>query len=399
MRILIINSDSQPQFIGGIKRVNATLAHAWQDAGHEVCFLGMGPRSSQYHQVDGIPQRLFPNPDGMDSEENIQWLCQQVTELKADVLLQPHVEDEPLTRLCVQAKEQTGVALVAACHFAPTHDMDIVRCFFDCSLDKKTPAYFIRLWVQKMNWFLRQQSRIRKNLEWRYTFVLEHADKMIALSAGYVDDIDRLSGHRYQRKLAFINNPYPFSFSTNAEKKSEDSKRVLWCGRVEYGTKRTDRILGVWSKLWKRFPDWELIIMGGGDLSCFESLAKQHHIQQVRFVGFCDPHEWYEKGRVLCVTSSAEGWPMTLMEAMAEGCATMAYGSFSSVKDIIADGETGYIIPPFDEDLFAERLGQLMADEALCARMGQAGRERMKHFCPSAVANQYIQVFSKLLNL
>lgn len=32
--------DYQPQFLGGIKRVDATLAKAWREMGHEVTYIG-----------------------------------------------------------------------------------------------------------------------------------------------------------------------------------------------------------------------------------------------------------------------------------------------------------------------------------------------------------------------
>jgi glycosyltransferase involved in cell wall biosynthesis len=171
----------------------------------------------------------------------------------------------------------------------------------------------------------------------------------------------------------------------------------MWCGRVEYGTKRLDRMLSIWKRVCERFPDWELIIMGSGDTTRFEALVHKHGIQHVRFIGFCNPFDWYEKGKILCVTSSAEGWGLTLVEAMSQGCATMAYGSYAAVHDIINDGKTGYIVPPYNEKLFAEHLAQLMENEGMCAQMGMAGKESLHRFDIHTTAQKYIDVFSEVI--
>jgi glycosyltransferase involved in cell wall biosynthesis len=75
----------------------------------------------------------------------------------------------------------------------------------------------------------------------------------------------------------------------------------------------------------------------------------------------------------------------------------MAYGSYAAVHDIINDGKTGYIVPPYNEKLFAEHLAQLMENEGMCAQMGMAGKESLHRFDIHTTAQKYIDVFSEVI--
>lgn len=70
-----------------------------------------------------------------------------------------------------------------------------------------------------------------------------------------------------------------------------------------------------------------------------------------------------------------ETLPVTLLEAAASGTPAVAT-DVGSVRDVVADGETGFVVPPSDEGALAGRLGDLLADEPLRARMGRAARAR-----------------------
>lgn len=81
---------------------------------------------------------------------------------------------------------------------------------------------------------------------------------------------------------------------------------------------------------------------------------------------------------------------------MQYGCVPMAFDSYASVHDIIADGDNGYIIPAFDEEEYARKLDMLMSDEDLRMRMAAKGRESVKRFNPETIAQQWIELFENL---
>jgi glycosyltransferase involved in cell wall biosynthesis len=54
---------------------------------------------------------------------------------------------------------------------------------------------------------------------------------------------------------------------------------------------------------------------------------------------------------------------------------------FGGPPEVVVDGETGYIVNPFDTETFADRLIQILRDPAHAAQLGEAGYRRFRsHF-------------------
>jgi glycosyltransferase involved in cell wall biosynthesis len=82
------------------------------------------------------------------------------------------------------------------------------------------------------------------------------------------------------------------------------------------------------------------------------------------------------------------------------------------ITEVVVDGETGFLVPleqmesspfePLNPDKFArdlaQRINQLMADPALCAKFGRAGRKRAEEkFGWPAIAQQTKALYEKIL--
>ena len=76
---------------------------------------------------------------------------------------------------------------------------------------------------------------------------------------------------------------------------------------------------------------------------------------------------------VFLLTSHSEGVPVAVMEAMATGLPVVV-SRVTGVPELVRDGETGFLAPPNDPALFAQRLAELHADPALSRRLAQAAR-------------------------
>ena len=64
-------------------------------------------------------------------------------------------------------------------------------------------------------------------------------------------------------------------------------------------------------------------------------------------VGYLEQKEiskYLIKSKVFCMTSTTEGLPMVLLEAMSYGVPCIAYNTESGVKDIIDNNKNGFII-------------------------------------------------------
>lgn len=82
---------------------------------------------------------------------------------------------------------------------------------------------------------------------------------------------------------------------------------------------------------------------------------------------------------IIVSTSLEEGFGLTLVEAMASGKPVVSTSS-GGPQDIVVDGETGFLVPPGDNQALAESLVHLLTDPELARQMGQCGRRRAERF-------------------
>ncbi|HZP55976.1 MAG TPA: glycosyltransferase family 4 protein [Dehalococcoidia bacterium] len=85
---------------------------------------------------------------------------------------------------------------------------------------------------------------------------------------------------------------------------------------------------------------------------------------------------WYRRAEALVSPSLYEGFGLPAAEAMACATPVIATGA-GALPEVVADGETGVIVPPADAGALAGAAAALLADPARRRRMGAAGRERV----------------------
>lgn len=136
--------------------------------------------------------------------------------------------------------------------------------------------------------------------------------------------------------------------------------------------------------------------MGSGNVESFKQLADKMHISNIKFTGSCDPTDYYKKGDIICMTSSAEGWGMVLIEGMQNGCVPIAYNSFSSLTDIIENNINGFTVTPFNRKEYIEKLETLMSDTELREKFAKKGFESIKRFDHKLIAKQWIDLFKEV---
>ena len=78
---------------------------------------------------------------------------------------------------------------------------------------------------------------------------------------------------------------------------------------------------------------------------------------------------------VFCLPSHFEGLPMSVIEAMLTGLPVVAT-DISGPREMVLEGETGFLVPPMQAAPLAGALRRLAGDPALRRRMGEAGRAR-----------------------
>jgi len=101
---------------------------------------------------------------------------------------------------------------------------------------------------------------------------------------------------------------------------------------------------------------------------------------------------------IMCLTSNNEGTPVSLIEAQA-ACIPVITTDVGGVKDIVLDGETGFIVPKNSIKKYTEKLLVLIEDENKRKKMSQNGWSFVEHkFHYTTLVKNMETYYSELLN-
>jgi glycosyltransferase involved in cell wall biosynthesis len=109
-----------------------------------------------------------------------------------------------------------------------------------------------------------------------------------------------------------------------------------------------------------------------------------------------NPWRFIAKADVFALTSHYEGFGNVLVEAMACGVPVVATAS-AGTRDIVRDGEDGFLVTTHDATSVAGALERVLADPARRLQMSTAARVHAVDFALKAVASKYDTLFQGLL--
>jgi len=191
-------------------------------------------------------------------------------------------------------------------------------------------------------------------------FIINRIDKVFACSKMGAEYINK----RYNTDKAAISylgafNPYEINF----DKRRSKPFKIVSCARV-VPVKRVEKIIDGLEKI----SDYEISWTHIGDGELFETikkyaeekLSKKENITY-NFVGFMPNSEIIdlyakEDFNLFVNTSSSEGLPVSIMEAMSFGIPVVAT-DVGGVREIVKDGSNGYLL---EKDFSADRLSSLI---------------------------------------
>lgn len=146
---------------------------------------------------------------------------------------------------------------------------------------------------------------------------------------------------------------------------------------------------------------WELDLIGEGPaMAETQALAASLGLTgRVRFLGQrMDVDQRLAEAQVSLLITNWEGFPLSILEAMRAGLPVVA-SAVGGVDESVADGDTGYLIPRGDVTLLRDRLGRVVTDAALRARLGQAGRRRYEaQFTLEHTVARTLSVYQQVLD-
>ena len=185
------------------------------------------------------------------------------------------------------------------------------------------------------------------------------------------------------RKIYLIRNgASPLEFQDKAVLRDDWVRRfsltadadTVWIGTIAELTKNKGLpyLLTSLAELKRRGENFVYILIGEGEARhSLEEMARALDLSShVAFLGFRPKAaQMLSAFDIFTLPSLKEGLPYVLLEAGQAGLAVVASRT-GGIPDIIEDGETGLLSNPKDSADIAEKIGTLVADDALRARLG-----------------------------
>lgn len=151
----------------------------------------------------------------------------------------------------------------------------------------------------------------------------------------------------------------------------------------------------------QKVPDARFVIAGEGELRPqLERLIAEHRLDKhVFLLGFRpDVLSVHKAFDIFAMSSVTEGLGTSLLDAMACGKPIVATAA-GGIPEVVADGETGMIVPPRDHHAMAAALVRLLNDDGLRRTMGTTGRARVRQrFSVEEMVRGTMAVYDRVTN-
>lgn len=216
-----------------------------------------------------------------------------------------------------------------------------------------------------------------------YNYIYDNSDVFVILSDSHRPHLKKVMKRSDDSKLVTINNPLTFDGIASKESLDDKKKVILVCARMSEYHKRISLILQTWKRLKKEEATngWTLKIVGDGpDLGRYKQYAETNNLQNVEFCGSQSSLPYYQEASILLLTSSAEGWGLSITEALQNGVVPVVMNSSPVYADIIDNCYNGYLTPNNDIASFARHCKALMTEPSILRTMQENALVSAKRF-------------------
>ena len=384
MNILFCLNSTFNKKNGGIASVSLSLVNGLRNVGHE-CFLISATKNAE---VVDYNQFFLPNGDtSCDCKESFEWFKTFVVNNKIDIVINQNGTN-PNENWPLYYGRRTNVKLITVYHSSlfemwgwHTSNRALRRLIGILPLKacmNKLFNYIFRLKYYKK---LSEQSSF--------------SHRLVTLSELQFEGLLWFLKEKNNGKLLSIPNAIqhiPFDYNLLEQKKNI----VLFVGRLSW-EKNVDLLLLAWKMICQNHVDWELHIVGdGSERKKLELQCTSEKIDRVKFLGYKDPWSNYCESSIFCLTSEFEGFGLVLAEAMSFGTVPIASNSYINAEEIIDEGINGFLIEPFNIQLYSNKMEYLMSNKELRQQMALEAVAKSKNYQIESVISKWNELFIEL---
>ena len=236
------------------------------------------------------------------------------------------------------------------------------------------------------------------------TFMLRYFDAVVPLSEELMDDMKRFGVP--ETKTHFIRNGVDLTEIDAAMQKLRTANPSKTCKYIGYIGQMIPRkglpdLLSAFERLYATDQSVRLQMLGDGRqrAELEAQAASMKSADAIEFLGFrSDRLALLSQFDLFVMTSSLEGIPRCLMEAMAVGVPVVAY-DIPGVDQLVEHGKTGLLAPLGDVDALVDCCNQVLTNPELAHHLVANARAMVgERFSAARMAREYETLFAQLVS-
>jgi glycosyltransferase involved in cell wall biosynthesis len=228
-------------------------------------------------------------------------------------------------------------------------------------------------------------------------------DCVVALAPDSAKWIEKNTNARVVR---IVGNPvvYPLPNQDQTAESSRSAMQLvagrqimLAIGRL-VPQKGFDLLIRAFATCATQFPNWDLVILGEGPerSALVQQAADAGLTLRISFPGVAtNVSAWLTKSDLFVLSSRFEGFPNTLLEAMACGLPVVSFDCETGPNMLIRNDTNGILVPAGDIKTFAAAIERLMGDACLRAKLGSAATNVRDEYSIESVARKWESLFEE----
>lgn len=417
MKILILCDYFPPQRFASVDMIAFRLAKGFQKLGHDVSVITTAKKSveegrdnyegieifkiySNYHERWRAYLSLY-NPQTVNKIKKI------VNEIKPDIVHVHNIHFH-LSYYCLKIAKQSGAKVFLSVY-------DVILFHYGKLMEFINPKdfscpgkfnYKIRAW-QQIKRFKKRYNPLRNIIIRHY---LKYVDKIFAESHALKKALNINGIENVEVIHAGIEaDDWSVKDSSVSEFKNKlnlQNKRIIFYGGRLSWSKGGGQIIKAMKKIIEKIPGAILLIVGKIDdqtIGLMELTKKMGLEEKIVFTGWISREElraaFWASEMVVVPSICFDTFPTINLEAMA--CQRPVIATcFGGSPEIVQDGVTGYIINPFNTEVLAGKIVDLLNFPQKAKEFGEAGYELVKNkFSLNIQINQTLLWYKRFLSI
>ena len=400
MNILFVTENEISQQLGGTDRITITLANEFVRRGHN-CYLAFCRKSE--HPDKCAFKDAWIITDGEESGQMTDF----ISAASIDIIVSNLVDikcKRRLIPLMYNVTRGTGTGLVVCYHAMPGEDLlgnrisnSLYRIFHFGGLKRNLKDICLTLVPRSL-----VMKFCGSRVQAKYRLMYDNSDALVLHVPEACRQYAEIAGLKYDSKFVDIPSANSYDYISDTAEIKTKGNEVLIVSRMDEKAKRLTFALKVWQRINEsgKFDDWHLRIVGGGpDLNYYIRYADYLGLENLSFEGRVpDVTKYYRNASIFMLTSSFEGWALTVTESQQFGVVPVALDSYPSLHTLIDNHKDGVIVPDNDLAGYVNEMMWLMSNDVAREKLAVNGLESVKRFTIDKVGSMWMDLFEKVKN-